>query len=404
MNTQHFDIIIIGGGLVGMTLAHTLIGQGLQIALIDAKGLPTAQNQDGRAIALSYASQQILSTLNIWKNIEEHATPINAVHISRKGMFAKTHLHAGDLQLSALGAVVPAALLAATIAEPLTTTVADLKIIAPATVESVEIKEKIAQVKLQQNGQANTLSARLVIAADGSQSRVAEQLGIYQQTHVYQQMAIVSTLTTDELNGGNAYERFTEHGVIALLPLRENQFGVVWSTTKEQAEKLLALTTEQYCAELQNQMGRYLGKTLSMNERFSYPLTAVSANERIRPRFVLLGNAAHTVHPVAAQGLNLALRSVAWLAEVLVEAKGDIGDLSVLKIYKQRTEGDLQQTQTAMHGLAELTTQITAKPLWSLGLTALDRIPVLKRAFMRRTTGLAGRQAKLIRGVKLHEL
>jgi len=403
MNTSHFDIIIIGGGLVGMTLAHALTNHGWKIALIDAKILPSKNSvQDSRALALSYSSQQILNTLGLWKNIASEAAAINTVHISRRGVFSKTRLRAADIHLPALGYVVSAAELAELIANDIPQ-MQDVKIFAPATVETVHIKEKTAQVQIQQEGQTHTLYARLIIGADGTQSRVAEQLGVHQEIHPYQQTAIVSILTTDEFNHGNAYKRFIEQGEIALLPLREKNYGVVWTTSNKYAPDLLNLTTEQYLDEVNRKMGRYLGKNLSMSKRISYPLAAVTAYECIRPRFVLLGNAAHTMHPVAAQGLNLALRSVAWLAEVLVETKDDIGDLSILKTYKQRTEADQQQMQSSMHGLAELTSQISAKPLWGIGLNLLDRIPILKRPFIRRTAGLVGRQAKLVRGVTLYE-
>lgn len=399
----HVDIIIIGGGLVGMTLARALSGHGWEIALLDAKALPDKRaHHDGRSLALSYASQKILQTLGLWSEIAAHATAIDSVHIAKPGLFAKTYLEKSELELPALGYVVPAELLAAEIAEAISK-LPDVKIFSQTRVQDLQIKDKIAEITIEQTGKKQTLSARLVIAADGSQSSVAEKLGIYQQTHAYHQTAIVSTFSCDQPHHHIAYEFFTQQGVIAFLPRKQNQYGVVWTTDNTQAQRLLALSENDYLNAVIKQTHHFWGNELQMSEVISYPLTAVSAYEMIRPRFVLLGNAVHTMHPVAAQGLNLALRSVAWLAEILVENKKDMAELNTLKRYQHEVQAFQQKTQFGMHTLAELTGKISAKPLWSAGLTLLDRFPSGKRAFMRRMTGLAGKQAKLIRGVSLYE-
>jgi 2-octaprenyl-6-methoxyphenol hydroxylase len=409
MSANHYDIIIVGGGLVGMVLALALRDHGLHIALVDAKPLPSSipngtSSTDGRSLALSYSSQQILSTLGLWSQLAEYATAMDTIHISRRGLFSKTRLHAKELNLPALGYVVPANLLAGVLAEQLAS-ISELTVFAPATVQSIEVKPKNAQLSILKNGQTQMLSARLIIAADGSQSTIAQQLHIHQEQHDYAQTAIVSTISTSVFNNHQAYERFTPQGVIALLPVREKEFGVVWSTTTEHAQQLLALTADEYLAELQKNMRQYWGTTVKLGARFSYPLTASYAYEQIRPRVVILGNAAHTMHPVAAQGLNLALRSVAWLVETILEEgvqlHKDIGELDVLRAYLHHVQSDQQRVQISTHSIAEITDQISSYFLWGLGLGLFDKLPILKRLFMRQAAGLSGKQAKLVRGVKI---
>ncbi|MFI4955121.1 MAG: FAD-dependent monooxygenase [Gammaproteobacteria bacterium] len=401
MSANHYDIIIVGGGLVGMILGQALRDHGLHLALVDAKPLPTQSlSGDGRSLALSYSSQQILTTLDLWPALAEYATPMQTIHVSKKGVFAKTRLHASALHLPALGYVVPANILANQVAKNVST-IPELTVYAPSTVQKLEIKNKNAQLNILQSGQTQTLSARLIIAADGSQSTIAQQLHIHQEQHVYDQTAIVSTISMSIVNDNQAYERFTDQGVIALLPVRQKEFGVVWSTSIEHAQQLLALSSEEYLAELQKNMGQYWGTEVKLGERSSYPLTASYSYEQIRPRVVILGNAAHTMHPVAAQGLNLALRSVAWLAETLLETSDDIGELSVLRNYLQHVQSDQQRVQGVTHGLAEITSHISSKPLWNLGLGLFDKFPGVKKIFMRQAAGLSGKQAKLARGVKI---
>jgi len=401
MSKSHFDIVIVGGGLVGMPLAYALRNQNFKIALIDAKPLPTnLNNTDGRAIALNYSSQKILETLGLWETLASYATPIETIQVSRRGVFAKTYLRAKDLRLKTLGYVVPATILASEIAKALVKQ-DNITFFTPAQVENLVVHEKTADLTIKQNGHLHTLTSRLIIAADGSQSSLAKMLHINHSVHDYQQTAIVATLKMTQSNQNCAYERFTKDGVIALLPLRQNEFGVVWTADKSRAEELLALSTEDYLKELKQYVGQYWGTAVNLSARFGYPLTATEAAENIRPRFVLLGNAAHTLHPVAAQGLNLALRSVAWLAEILSEADGDVGDLFLLRRYKHQIESNQKTVQGLTHGLVELTHTVSSKTLWNVGLGLFDKVPFIKRSFMRRVAGVAGEQAKLARGVEL---
>lgn len=401
MSISHYDIIIVGGGLVGMILAHALRGHGLHLAIVDARPLPThSLSNDGRSLALSYSSQQILAALEVWPALAKFATSIHSIHVSRQGVFAKTRMHASTLNLPALGYVVPANILANQVAKQVVA-IPELTVYAPAMVQNLAVKPKSAHLTIVQNGQTRTLSARLIIAADGSQSTLAQQLHIHQEQYNYQQTAIVSTITVGVPHNNRAYERFTPQGVLALLPVRTHEFGVVWTTCNDQAQHLLALTPNEYLRELQKNIGQYWGTHVTLGERTSYPLTAQCAYEQIRPRVVILGNAAHTVHPVAAQGLNLALRAVAWLAETLLHAEDDIGDLTVLRQYLQQVENDQQFVQGATHGLAEMTSAINFNPLWNLGLGLFDKLPGVKRLFMRHAAGIAGKQSRLARGISL---
>ncbi len=396
-----YDVVIVGGGLVGLILAHALHGHGLRIAIIDAKSLTVASSTDGRSLALSASSYELLKTLGLWEKIAVHATPIKAVHISRRGVFSKTHLRASEVNYSALGYVVPAQQLAFEIMES-AKTLSGLSLYPSCSVEYVKINDSHAQLTVKQGSQLLVFNSKLLVAADGSQSFIAKQLHIHQEQHDYQQTAIVTTLKTDLLHHQQAYERFTPDGVIALLPVREKEFGVVWTATTEHANTLLALSAEDYLLELKKQMGHYWGKNIQLGERSSYPLVATKTSEYIRPRVVMMGNAAHTLHPVAAQGLNLALRSVAWLAEVLTQEKeSDIGQVNVLKKYSEKIKDDHEKVQHYTHGIVELSQFITQGLLWNVGLSLFDKMSFIKKRFIQRAMGLSGKQAKLVRGVSL---
>jgi 2-octaprenyl-6-methoxyphenol hydroxylase len=261
-------------------------------------------------------------------------------------------------------------------------------------------------VTFRRGGKLETLSARLVVAADGGTSPVRNKAGIEARRTDYHQTALVTNVTPELPHRNIAYERFTASGPLAFLPMSENRCAVVWSLSPEKAEALLALDAAQFMAALQEQFGTRLGRLRKVGKRAAYPLMLTKVSEHIRPRLVLIGNAAHTVHPVAGQGFNLGLRDVAVLAQVLNEAQRagrDIGELAVLEGYAGWRKRDNLAISTFTDGLVRTFSNDLAPLSFArnLGLVAVDLIPPAKRALLRLSMGLAGRLPRLARGLPL---
>ncbi len=403
-----FDILIIGGGMVGASLACALGGTGLRIAVVEAVPL-TASAQpsyDERTIALAFGSRRIFEGIGVWGEVARlGATPIEKIHISDRGRFGFTHLSCADLGQEALGYVVEARVLGLALLARLQQ-FPSVAWLCPATLESVDFQPDAAIARIRHDGATHDLRVRLVVAADGADSAVRNAVGIDFERTEYGQSAVVTTVTINQPHQGTAYERFTGTGPLALLPMSNNRMAVVWSTQTDNVEKLLSLSDEEYLARLQERFGDRLGTLTRLGKRRAYPLMLTRVKEHARPRLVLIGNAAHTVHPVAGQGFNLGLRDVAALAEVLVAAKQegrDLGDLEVLKRYADWRMRDNKVISTFTNSLIRAFSN-DFPPLAvarNLGLIAVDLIPPLKRRLLRITSGLAGKLPRLARGLPL---
>ncbi len=404
-----FDIAIVGGGLVGASLAFALGARGWRIALIEAVPLRAAEqpSYDDRTVALAYGSRRILETLGLWGEIERlGAYPIEHIHISDRGHLGITRLNAADAGLPALGYVVPTRVLGTALYHALES-LPQVTVLCPATMERLAVGEADARVDVRlAQATTHTLRARLVVAADGAHSAVRQAAGITAERSEYEQVAVVTTVTASEPHRNTAYERFTPSGPLALLPLAGRQLGVVWSTRRGELEQALAWSDAEFLAQLQERFGERLGQFTRLGKRVAYPLALTRVREQARERLVLIGNAAHTVHPVAGQGFNLGLRDVAALAETLVEAaRGaeDIGSLAVLARYTRWRVRDNQVTARFTDGLIRLFSNdwLPLAAARNLGLLAVDLLPGVKRGFIRLTSGLAGRLPRLARGLPL---
>jgi 2-octaprenyl-6-methoxyphenol hydroxylase len=425
MNTTDYDILIIGGGMVGASLGVALGTLPLRVGLIEAIEFEsTAQpSYDDRTVALSYGSKRIFESLKIWDRLEASggrsrhpafrdtdtslcgATPIQRIHISDRGHFGFARLDAAETGVAALGYVVENRALGQALKLALAET-KNLTFICPATVEDVAFTESAASVTFRRDGKLETLNARLVVAADGGTSPVRNKAGIEARRTDYRQTALVTNVTPERPHRNVAYERFTNSGPLAFLPMSENRCAVVWSLTPEKAEALLALDDARFLAALQEQFGTRLGRLLRVGKRAAYPLALTKVSEHIRPRLVLIGNAAHTVHPVAGQGFNLGLRDVAVLAQVLNEAQRtgrDLGELAVLEGYADWRKRDNLAISTLTDGLVRTFSNDLAPLSFArnLGLVAVDLIPPAKRALLHLSMGLAGRLPRLARGLPL---
>ncbi|MEE8388087.1 MAG: 2-octaprenyl-6-methoxyphenyl hydroxylase [Acidiferrobacterales bacterium] len=408
LTNPEFDIVIVGGGLVGASLACALGDGGLDIAVIEAipPGDPGQPSYDDRTIALAYSSRRIFEGIGVWDSIAQRsACPVEHIHISDRGHFGFARLHAKDMQLEALGYVAETRALGAALYEVMSG-FKNITLICPAVVTDVIIDEGTATLTLENDKKNKTIMTRLVVAADGDDSPLRRAVGIKASKRVYDQTAVVANVTPGHDHGNVAYERFTSTGPLALLPMPDNRCSVVWSTPRNNVDTILGWDDETWIAELQKRFGDRLGKFSRAGRRVAYPLALTRVRQSVVERVALIGNAAHTVHPVAGQGFNLGLRDVATLAQVIVDAQRagkDFGSLDVLSSYADWRQRDNKQVASFTDGLIRIFSNENL-PLTiarNLGLTFVNLFPGIRRSFIRRTSGLNGRLPRLARGLPL---
>ena len=404
---KDYDILIIGGGMVGATLARALRGQGLRIAMVEAVQADTRAEPgyDDRAIALAQGTRRIFDGLQLWDALAGEATPIHQIHVSDRGHFGFTRMTREEEGLSALGYVVPARVIGRVLGDAVAGDEA-VDMYCPATLIDVECGEEMASVSIEQEGVVTTLSARLVVAADGADSPVRKQLGIEAVAADYRQTAIVTNITPQLPHNNIAYERFTDTGPLALLPMSDRRCAVVWTVQAEQAEATMGLADDEFLARLQERFGFRLGRLQRVGRRQAWPLRLVRAKATAGKRLVLVGNAVHTLHPIAGQGFNLGARDVAVLAEIVVDAvrRGqDPGDAGVTDHYAGWREADHRRVTAFTDGLARLFTLPLPAfgPVRGAGMLALDLLPPAKRLLTRLTMGRGDRVPRLARGLPL---
>ena len=425
--STHFDLVIIGAGMAGLSLVHLLrpsIEEGLKVALIerfelpalsDKKSTPSSEQPleqpssfDGRATALSFGTQQIFQQLGIWPSLTSAACEIKNIQVSDQGRFGQTHIKHTDANVDALGYIIRNRALGQGLMADLP---AGVKIFAPESVEKIAIGSLAASLgdsldSSDKSGAELTLasgdviSAELVVMADGGRSDLAKQLGIQQQRQSYNTHALVTSVRIDRSHEHWAYERFTEAGPIALLPLADNEFAVVWTLDNDVIEEHLAASEEELITRLQQAFGYRAGRIIAMGERASYPLALVKAQEQVRPHLVLLGNAAHSLHPVAGQGFNLALRDAAALAENISQAFAEskpIGQWSVVQSYYQQQKTDQRNTVLGSDLLPRLFSQknMALRCSRDMGLIGLALSPTARKLFTRQAMGLGQPSAKI---------
>ena len=387
---DQYDIVIVGGGLVGASLTVALANTNFRIALIEATEMRRAESfkYDERSSALGFGSRKILESMGVWKEISPDAEPIHAIHVSQKGYFGTTRLTAAEQHLPALGYVVPnrvtgSALYAKMNKQP------RLDIIVPARVNRVITGEQSTTLEVSQAGENRQISTRLLVAADGAGSGIRSQLGIPTRQVDYGQQAVIANVTAGLPHQNQAYERFTADGPVALLPLAEGRCSLVWTQTPEAAADIMAMSDQDFLCALQQQFGYRLGFFQRVGERQNYPLSLQQAEQMTAQRSLLIGNAAHTIHPIAGQGFNLALRDVAVLAELLQQAD-DPGNAELLQTYAAQRNKDITQVVRFTDGLLRLFTN-PLRPLAHLrgaSLGLLGRSAFLKRQLARRGMGL----------------
>lgn len=408
---QDYDLVIIGGGLVGGSLACALGGSGLRVAVVEATSprqpaagsAPPPAQYDERVIALSLGSRRVFEGLGIWPALADAAEPIRRVHVSDRGRFGFAHLDAADEGVEALGYVTPARAIGAAI-EGCLAGAAGVELLRPARLAGLRIQSDHADLEVTVAGVSRLLRARLVVAADGGDSAVRRRLKLGVRERRYAYDAIISTVTPDVPKPGVAYERFTDSGPLAMLPMTGGRWSVVWTAHERDTPALLALDDDAFLAALRERFGARLGQLREPGRRIAYPLRLVLAREITRPRVALVGNAAHTLHPVAGQGFNLGLRDVAELADLLVEAQvtgRDPGGPAVLNGYRRRRGPDQRNVALVTDTLARLFVNPfpPVRAARDAGMLALDLCPPARHAAARRFMGLGGRLPRLARGL-----
>ena len=400
-----FDVVIVGGGMVGASLAVALQPLGLRLALIESVPLQSdAQPSfDERTTALSNGSRRIFTSLGLWDAIAAQAAPIRRIHVSDQGRFGFARIDAREEGVAALGFVVANSVLGAALWERLANG-RGLEVLCPAHVDAVVTDAHGVDLRVTKgDGTVRELTARLLVAADGAQSAIRSVLGIEATTWDYEQSAIVTNVATRKFHDHVAYERFTSTGPLAVLPLADGRCTVVWTLAPDVADSTLKLSNEEFLAALQERFGFRLGRFTRVGRRHAYPLALTRADERVGTRLVIIGNAAQGLHPIAGQGFNLGLRDVATLAEVIVESTAALGEDSMLARYDEWRRTDRRSVIAFTDGLIRL----FASPLGSvkvardLGMLLFDVLPPAKSALSALSLGVTGRLPRLARGVPL---
>ncbi len=401
-----YDLIIAGAGFAGASLALAAGQQGLRVALVEAAAHPVVHSgHDERSITLAYGSARIFAGLGLEDSLTRAATPIQRIHISERGRFGVSRLDSSTENVAALGYVINAHLLSGVLHSALDA-LPNVVWLRPARLTAIESNTQRVRASIDCNGTTQYISAQLVAGADGADSTVRKLLGIGVTQHDYRQTAIVTQLASTRPHRHTAYERFTGSGAIALLPIAAGRLGLVWMQPSDAARTALALPDAEFLAQLQQQFGDRLGSFHSLAARRAYPLQLSCAQTQTHTRSVLIGNAAHALHPIGGQGFNLGLRDIATLAQLLADAHrtgSDLGSSTLLDQYTQWRAADQQRVVRFTDSLVRVF-ESTAAPVAAvrpLGFLAATLCPPLQHAIAKSALGLAGHLPRLARGLSL---
>ena len=409
-DTQHYDIVIAGGGMIGTSLALALAPLGLHVAVVEAIARREAAQPsfDDRSTALSRSTQRMFEAMGLWTDIVAASTPIRAIHVSDQGRFGFSHIDAEEQGVEALGYVVINRVLGGVLQNALDD-LDGVDVLCPARIVDVELAPDHASAVVEgADSERIELSCDLLVAADGANSAVREMMGIAAQKSDYGQRAVIGNLLPEKEIDNTAYERFTQQGPLAVLPVADGRAGFVWSVFEEDAERVMALDDDEFLAELQQEFGYRLGTFSRVGKRASYPLILSRALRLTATRSVLIGNSAHGLHPVSAQGFNLGMRDVAAIVDCVAEAKRssgnfDPGTVSMLEQYSSWRRADQQKLVRFTDSLVKLfgTERWPLRTLRNIGMLGFDLVPGVRSVFAKHSMGLAGRLPRLSRGVPI---
>lgn len=403
MKTQRFDIAVVGGGMVGLSLALCLSRAGARVAVIERASLENmaAASFDGRGSAIAAGSQRILNGIGLWDALAEEAEPILEIRVADGASPLFLHYDHREVGEGPLGWIVENAHIRISLADAVRQD--GLTVFENAALSNARFTAQTTSLELEDG---RTVEALLAIAADGRQSSLRSMAGIEPVRWSYPQTGIVCAVEHEVPHAGIAHEHFLPSGPFAILPMTRNRSSIVWTEKNDLAPGLLALDDADFAAELKSRFGDFLGDVRVGRQRWSYPLSVVHARRYVGPRLALAGDAAHAIHPIAGQGFNLGLRDVAALAEVVVDRLRlglDPGDDAALSRYENWRKPDNIMMIAATDSLNRLFSNDIApvRMVRDAGLAAVNQMPPLKRFLMRHAMGLVGNLPRLSRGEPL---
>ncbi len=391
---KQYDVVIAGGAMAGATLALAIehLSQAtLRIAVVEPFKAQSDAHPgfDSRSIALSYGTVNLLRHLQLWSAIEPFATPIEYIHVSDRAHAGMTDITKQEVGVEALGYVVELADVGR-VYQCLLAKSTCIDFFCPDSVTHIDRKQDHTSIELSSG---EKLVAKLLVAADGAVSQCCQQIGLTLSEHDFEQVAVIANIMTQEPHRGRAFERFTESGPVALLPMSDNRLSLVWCLRPEDAETVLALSDSDFLARLQHDFGWRLGAMKKVGQRASYPLLLRHRKQNISHRFAIVGNAAQTLHPIAGQGFNLGIRDVVSLAEEVIKQSDDVGRYQGLMRFSQRREADRNETIWLTSSLVNIFSNDL--PAMRIGrnaaLAAMDNLSIFKQPLLRHTLGLVKR-------------
>jgi len=401
--TEHYwgydyDLVIVGGGIVGLTLAAALKDSGLNILLIEAR-IASAAAAKGQAYAVHMLSAQIFQGIGLWDKILPNVAKYNQVCLSDADYPDVVNFQTADLGTPELGFVAEHYALL----EPLQEFVqncANVTILCPAEVVSTQNERDIVTINIKIADEKRIIRSKLLVAADGSKSPIRQAAGIKTKGWKYWQSCIVAFVKPENLHNNTAYEKFWSSGPFAILPLPGNRCRIVWTAPHEEAKALCALNDQEFLAELTQRYGQHGGKLELLGDRFVFQVQLMQSDRYVLPRLALIGDAAHNCHPVGGQGLNLGIRDAAALAEIIQTAhkhRQDIGNISILKQY----ESWRKKENLAILGFTDLLDRVFSNNflpvviIRRLGLWIMQRVPMVKIFALKLMIGLKGKTPEL---------
>ncbi|ENO0727972.1 2-octaprenyl-6-methoxyphenyl hydroxylase [Vibrio parahaemolyticus] len=391
---KQYDVVIAGGAMAGATLALAIehLSQGaLRVAVVEPFKAQSDQHPgfDSRSIALSYGTVNLLRHLELWSAIEPFTTPIEHIHVSDRSHAGMTDITKYDVGVEALGYVVELADVGRVYQELLTHSTA-IDLYCPNSAKHITRTQENVTIEL---ASGELLNAKLLVAADGAVSQCCQQIGLELSEHDFDQVAVIANIVTQEPHQGRAFERFTENGPVALLPMSDNRMSLVWCLRPDEAQIVMELSESEFLERLQQDFGWRLGAMQKVGLRASYPLLLRHRKQNISHRFAIVGNAAQTLHPIAGQGFNLGIRDVVTLAEELVKQDEDVGRYQGLIRFSQRREADRNETIWLTSSLVHVfSNDLLAMRIGrNTALAAMDNLSIFKQPLLRHTLGLVKR-------------